>query len=207
MFSSAQLLAQGKAGIEQYNYIGAPGESAFVPVVHFETKRGWYTEARYNDDEQNTFSLYSGKRFSREGNTSWSVTPMLGVCLGYLKGSSAGVYFDLEVNNFYFSAETQYTVAFDKVNENYFYNWSETGFSISDHFYTGLTFQFTKYPKENTIDPGIVAGLSFKNISFPVYVFNPFNNGGRYFVLGLNYEYSLKKKKKPALYAAEIISR
>jgi hypothetical protein len=54
--------------------------------------------------------------------------------------------------------------------------------------------QYTRQIDNNSFEPGFVAGLEIKNFSFPVYVFSPFRSGC-YFVVGISYEYNLKKKK------------
>jgi hypothetical protein len=190
------LQAQSKAGIEQYQYLGKSGENTILPILHFEGAKGWYAEARYNYDELKTFSLYVGKSFSGGNDLSWSFTPMIGYAVGNLRAGSLGLNIDLEQAGFFLSAQSQFTVALDKENTNFFYNWSELGYSVTDHFFAGLTMQFTRQSQISDIEPGVLAGIGFKNISFPVYMFSPFSNANRYFVVGMNYEFTFKKKHK-----------
>src|ERR1700730_2411314 len=91
-----QVNAQSKGGIEQYNYFNNSGMSTIMPIVHFENKKGWYSEVRYNYEELKTFSLYAGKSFSYNGFLSGSDTPMFGVLIGNLKGGSAAINIDIE---------------------------------------------------------------------------------------------------------------
>lgn len=191
---STGLQAQTKAGIEQYQYLGRPGENTILPILHFESTKGWYAEARYNYDELQTFSFYAGKSFSGGQNFSWSLTPMLGFAVGNLQAGSTGLNLDLEYQNLFLSAQSQFTVALDKVNTNFFYNWSELGYTVSKNFFAGLTLQFTRQSHVSDIEPGLMAGLEFKNISFPIYVFKPLSPA-RYFIFGVNYEFTFSKKK------------
>jgi hypothetical protein len=75
---------------------------------------------------------------------------------------------------------------------NFFFSWSEAGYNISRNFFAGLAIQYTGQQEMKNAEPGFVAGINFRNISIPVYMFNPFRPG-RYFVWGLNYEYRFKK--------------
>jgi hypothetical protein len=199
-------LAQPKAGAELYVYTGMPFSEAIVPVFHLQSVNNWYAELRYNYEDAKTLSLYGGKIFSGGNNLAYNITPMAGFSTGRFTGVSFAVNADIEWKNFFFSSQTQYSIAIKKNDsitikksaENFFFSWSELGYTISDHFFAGLAMQYTKQGSENDFEPGFLAGLSFKNLSFPFYVFSPFRQE-RYFVLGVNYEFSLKKRKKSVL--------
>jgi hypothetical protein len=96
-------------------------------------------------------------------------------------------------------AQSQYSIATKKTATDFFFNWSELGYNISERVFGGLAMQYTRQDNENFVEPGFVVGMNFKNVSFPVYVFSPFRSGC-YFVVGLNYEYSFKKKNKQLTY-------
>jgi hypothetical protein len=187
--------SQSKWVFEQYNYIRQPDASAFVPMVHFETKNNWYGELRYNYEDVQTLSLYGGKTFNGGRSFSWSFTPMVGYSTGRFTGVSAAMNNDAAWKDLYFSAQSQYSMATKTDMANFFFNWSEAGYSFSDHFYSGIAIQYTRQQQKDYLEPGIVNGLCFRNFSLPFYVFNPLK-GDCYFVLGLNYEYNLKKKSK-----------
>ena len=70
-----------KGGIEQYQYLGKGTANAIVPVLHFQNSKGWYAEARYNYDENNTFSLLGGRSFQLDKNGFSSIVPMIGFSL------------------------------------------------------------------------------------------------------------------------------
>jgi hypothetical protein len=190
---SFNAAAQSKWVFEHYNYIRQPDEAVFVPMFHFETEKKWYAEVRYNYEDAGTVSLFAGKSIVGGNELSYTVTPMVGYSLGRFTGASLATNFDAEWKNFYLSAQSQYSAATKKDITNFFFNWSEIGYSISDHFFTGLAMQYTLQDGLKDFQPGLLAGLNFKGISFPVYVFSPFDQK-RYFIVGLNYEYNFKKK-------------
>ena len=127
---------------------------------------------------------------------------MAGYSTGRFTGLSLAINTDAEWKKIFLSSQTQYSLSIKKNDsliikknaDNFFFSWSELGYNFSDHFFAGLAMQYTCQAGENDFKPGFLAGLSFKNLSFPCYVFSPFHPG-RYFVLGVNYEFNLSKKK------------
>ena len=195
VLSASVAKAQSKWVFEQYNYIRQPEASAFVPMIHFQTKTNWYGELRYNYEDVQTLSLFGGRTVSGGNSLTWSFTPMAGYSTGKFTGVSAAVNNEAEWKDFYFSAQSQYSKATKADLANFFFNWSELGYSFSDFFYTGIAMQYTWQQQKGYLEPGIVNGICFRNFSLPFYVFNPLKSDC-YFVLGLNYEYNLKKKNK-----------
>ncbi|NOT52259.1 MAG: hypothetical protein HOP10_13385 [Chitinophagaceae bacterium] len=185
--------AQAKGGVENYNFLSQGEDHIWMPVLHYEAKKGMYAELRYNYEDVKTFSVFGGKIFSGKDN-SLSVTPMIGFSIGQFTGVSVAANVSAERNNFFLSSETQYSIGAKKSSGNFLFNWSEIGYSISPNLFAGLSFQYTLQDGAGDPDPGLMAGISLKNFSIPVYVFNPFKKD-QYFVLGLNYEYQLKKRK------------
>jgi hypothetical protein len=190
-----ELSAQSKMGFENYNYLGQGSDGAIVPMVSFETKNNWHAEIRYNYDEVNTISFYAGKTFSGGKDFAFSITPMAGFAAGDFTGYSLATNIDLEWKNFYASTQSQYSIGAGKEMGSFFFNWSELGYTISKNLFAGLAIQYTLEKGENIKEPGLMAGLSFGNLSLPVYVFQPFGNE-RYWVVGLTYELNLTRKKK-----------
>jgi hypothetical protein len=186
--------AQSKWVFENYNYWGRQTSGIFVPMIHFETKNNWYAEMRYNYEDAQTLSFYGGKTFSGGNAVTYSITPMTGFSTGRFTGMSLANNIETEWKNFYVSSQSQYSIALRNNNQDFFFTWSELGYNISDHVFSGLAMQYTLQADNNIFEPGIVAGFRFKNISVPFYIFSPFRSGC-YFVLGLNYEYNFKKRK------------
>jgi hypothetical protein len=66
---------------------------------------------------------------------------------------------------------------------------------VSKHFFTGPAIQYTREEGSDEWHPGWIVGLSFGRVTMPVYWFNPFQGQG-YFVVGINYEFVTRDKKK-----------
>ena len=184
---------QAKSGIENYNQLSRGNEYVWMPVVHYEAKKGMYAELRYNYEDLKTFSIYGGKTFTGGTDLKHSITPMAGYCIGKFTGLSLATNAEAEWKDFYLSTQTQYSIATKKDIANFFFSWSEAGYNISRNFFAGLAIQYTRQQGADDIQPGFVAGLDFKNLSIPFYLFSPFQPG-RYVVLGFIYEYHLKRK-------------
>ena len=191
------LPAQSSLLLENYYYKGQ-GINTVVPMFHLETKNNWYGELRYNYEDINTLSLYAGKTIAGGNALQYCITPLLGYSAGRFRGPSFAVNAEAEWKNFFASSQTQYSLSLKTTEESFFFTWSEAGYAICDYFFAGLALQYTRLNCGDNFEPGFVAGLSFKNISFPCYIFSPFQ-AERYFVFGLNYEFSLKKKKQVTL--------
>ena len=186
--------AQSKWVVENYSYLGQPGEGTIVPMIHMETKKNWYAELRYNYEDAQTLSLFAGKTLAGGKGVTYSVTPLAGFSVGNFTGISLGVNTDIEWKNFYVSAQSQYSMGTKKEVADFFFNWSELGYNITPSLFAGLAMQYTVQSGSTELEPGFVAGLAIKNFSFPLYVFSPFQTRG-YFVVGFNYVFSLNKKK------------
>ncbi len=195
--------AQWRAGIEQYFYTHTPIAAAFVPMVHLQSPGNFYAELRYNYEDAKTLSLYAGKTFLGGNDLEYKITPMVGYSTGRFTGISFAVNADVEWKNLFISSQTQSgmslrkndTLSAKKNAGDFFYSWSELGYNLTDHFFGGVSVQDTRQTGGNIFETGILAGLRFKNLCFPFYVFNPFHQD-RYFILGVNYEFSLKRKNE-----------
>ena len=185
-------ISQSHGGVEQYYYSGFKRTSTVVPKAYFQNKQNWYTEVRYNYDELETISFNAGKTFSGNNAVSYSITPLAGIMAGKLNGASLGLNVESEFRNIFLSAASQYSFSPNKNDVDYFFNWSEVGYQVTENLFTGVAMQLTHlYNQTNQWEPGIMAGVSINKWTFPLYIFNP-AAGNRYIVLGINIEWKNK---------------
>jgi hypothetical protein len=193
LHASINADAQSKLAFEQYNYIRQPDAAVFVPIVRLETNNNWHLETRYNYEDAATLSVFAGKTFTGGKDVEFSITPMAGLSSGTFTGVSFGTTTEASWKKIYLWAQSQYSKATKKNTADFFFNWSELGYDISDRFFAGAAMQYTRQTGLNVFEPGLLGGVNYKKFSFPFYVFKPFSSGS-YFVLGINYEYTMKKK-------------
>lgn len=186
--------SQAKSGVESYNLLSQGKNYVWMPVIHYQSQKGFYTELRYNYEDMQTVSLFGGKTFQAGKELDCTMTPMLGFSAGNFSGVSVAVNAEADWKNLYLSTQTQYSVSAKKDVSDFFFSWSELGFNFSRLFFAGIAVQYTRQEGENYTEPGFLAGLSFKNFSIPFYLFKPFSQD-QYIILGLNFEYNLKKRK------------
>ena len=180
--------SQMHGGLEQYYYTGVK-EASVVPKIYYEAKNTWYGEVHYNYEEFETASLNVGKVFAHKNELSYSITPFAGVVLGKLNGGNLGSNIDADYKKLFFSSESQYTVSIERRTENFFFNWSEAGYQLTEFLYAGFALQVTHpYEIKNNWQPGVMLGLSYKRWTFPVYAFNPGGQNSN-FVVGINWEW------------------
>jgi hypothetical protein len=195
MFYSTAF-TQSKTGMENYNMISRSKEYLWMPIIHYHTKKGIYTELRYNYDADKAFSVNAGKTFSKQGELSFDVTPMIGLVMGSMKGYNLNLNQEAEYKKFFYSTQAQYTFVATNKNENFFYSWMEAGYNISKKLFAGVSCQLTKLKTVAMFaDAGVMAGISFGNFSFPIYYFRPFSKNS-FVIAGINYEWQLKTKRK-----------
>ncbi|MEO7983765.1 MAG: hypothetical protein ABI688_06765 [Bacteroidota bacterium] len=192
---SATAFSQSKTGLQNYNFLGRGKEYVWMPVFHYQATKGFYAELRYNYEDVQTLSLFAGKTFTGRNDLEWAITPMVGFSTGKFTGASLAVNAEAEWKDFYFSTQAQFSRSTESATDNFFFNWSEGGYNLSENFFGGIAVQFTGMQNGCELEPGFVAGLNLKNLSVPVYIFNPFKQG-TYFVLGLNYSFDLKRNIK-----------
>lgn len=196
IFFAVQLPAQARSGMENYHQVGEAQSYLWIPMLHYTSQKGYYAELRYNYEDAGTVSLFAGKSFRLNRNQfSGTLTPMLGYSAGNFQGVSVALNTEISISGFYFSSQMQYSLGLAKSKDNFYFNWSEAGYDLTEKVFAGLAFQYTQQAAVGEFDPGLVIGLNAGDFSFPVYWFRPF--GKHPFVMaGLNYEFRLKGKKR-----------
>jgi hypothetical protein len=190
MYGSAR--SQEKGGLEQYYYAGV-GNSSVVPKMYYQSTNNWHGEIRYNYEELQSISFNAGKEFSLYKRLGLTVTPMGGIVLGKLNGGSIGSNINLDYKKVFVSLESQFTFSVEKKSQNFFFNWSESGYQFSDLVYAGIALQVTHlYETKNSWQPGLMVGFCYKSWTFPLYAFDPVNNRRNY-VVGINWEWAKEK--------------
>lgn len=202
------IFAQSKITFEQYRIINTGQSPGYMPIMQYQHPKNWYAEARYNYEDAETFSLYLGRAFTGGTHTlNYSIVPMLGGSMGRWQGISTGLNINVDLNNFFFSSQSQYNI-----------HDQPPGMAITSYMtganwvyqslkwlYAGLSLQHTHDRLiGHDVQPGFMVGFTFNRFTIPVYTFEPFSNG-RNFIVGVTMEWKNKKKKQPVLVKSEYI--
>jgi hypothetical protein len=155
-----------------YGYIVLEDDD-FV-TLSFTADRGrLHLEARYNYEDLDTGSLWAGFNLAGGGDVSYELTAMLGAAFGATDGVLPGYRGALCWKAFDLSSEGEYLFDSDDRAQDFFYSWSELGWSRAQ-LRVGLAAQRTRvYRTDADIAPGLFAGVSISGRDAAVYVFEP----------------------------------
>jgi hypothetical protein len=184
--SSASPLAVSATG---YYYFFPGSSNNTLTLIGYIDYKSLHLEPRYNYEGQNTGSVFAGWKFEAEGKFSLAVTPMMGIVFGNLKGFAPAFELELSYKAFDFYTENEYVVDQAGSEFNYFYTWTELGYSPFEKFRTGISAQRTRlYETGLDIQRGFFAEYSFWKLTAGIHYFNPFTTD--YFFIGsLNFEF------------------
>lgn len=141
----------------------------------FAADRGrLHLEGRYQYEGLETGSLWLGWNFSGGDAVLFELTPMVGAVFGDTDGVAPGYRAALAWRRLDFATEGLYLFAADESGDDFFYNWSELGWSPLEWLRLGFVVQRTRvYETEFDIDRGFFAGLAWRDATFTTYVLNP----------------------------------
>jgi len=134
--TSASPLSVSASG---YYYFFPGSENNTLTLIGYLDYKSFHLEPRYNYEEQNTGSVFAGWKFEAEGKLSFAATPMIGVVFGSLKGVAPGLELELSYKKFDFYSESEYVIDQEGSDFNFFYTWTELGYSPTEN--SGQVFQ------------------------------------------------------------------
>lgn len=171
-----------------YYYFFPETDNNTLTLIGYLEYKSVHLEPRYNYEGQHTGSVFAGWKFGSEGNINWAVTPMIGIVFGNLKGFAPALELELSYKAFDFYTENEYVIDQAGSQYNFFYTWTELGFSPTKKFRTGISIQRTLlYETGLEIQRGIFTEYSFWKLTAGVHYFNPFS-GKYFFIASLNFE-------------------
>jgi len=152
--------------------------------------RDWlHLEARYNYEGLDTASIWAGYTASGGTAVAWEITPMLGGVFGDTTGVAPGLKGSLGWWLLELYGESEYVFDTADRSDSFLYIWSEATLSPVDALRFGLVTQRTRaYQSDRDIQRGVMAGVTFKQLSLTGYVFNPDQDKPHFvFAVGLTF--------------------
>ncbi len=162
-----------------------PEDFIFSPIYGID--KGWlHLEARYNYEDQNTFSAWFGYNFSGGNKFQYTVTPMIGGLVGSINGISPGLELDFDFCGFNFNSASEYVFDLQGKENDFFYNWTDFTYTPLDWLWFGISTQRTRlYQDKLDFQYGPMLGGGYKWLGLTAYWYNPLSNN-QYFVLYLS---------------------
>ena len=156
----------------EVNFYFMPDDIFIVPVMKVD-KGKLHLEARYNYEDDETVSIWTGYNFCGGNKFNFIFTPMVGGVFGNTDGLSAGLEMNLAFKRFEFYSESEYLFDAESEQSNFFYNWSDLTYSPLANFWFGLSAQRTKlYETDLELQRGILVGFAVKKLEVTAYVYN-----------------------------------
>ena len=153
-------------------YLIPNGDSYVQPT--FTSDHKWlHLEARYNNENFRTGSLWAGYNFSWGKTWQFAVTPMIGGVFGRTNGIAPGCEASLTWKKLEFAINNEYVFDTTSKSGNFYYNWPQFTYSPLQWLQLGLVAQRNKtFQTKLDVQRGFFVGLLYKKFGFTTYVFN-----------------------------------
>jgi hypothetical protein len=140
----------------------------------FTADRKWlHMEARYNNENLRTGSLWAGYNFSAGKTLVLDVIPMIGGVFGQTTGIAPGCEASLTYKKVRVSISNEYVFDTSHSSGSFYYSWPQLTYSPTDWLRMGLVAQHTKaFHTSLDIQRGFFVGVSHKKVEFTTYIFN-----------------------------------
>lgn len=179
--------AQGQSEPEPWrfsasiSYYDVPGSQDFWDPIFTADHGRLHLEARHNYVSVDTTSVWAGVNFSAGKNWNFDSTLQFGFVDGSVEGAGAG--YELTLNRAWFTLSSQGEYIYDWQGDqgDSLYSWTEVTGSPADWCRLGIVLQTTNnYGTSDDIQPGVVAGFSYKRYAFELDVLDPDLDGTQY---------------------------
>jgi hypothetical protein len=133
-----------------------------------------HLELRYNYEAIKTGSIWLGYNFSFGDKLTFAVTPMLGGIFGDLTGVAPGYTLTVGYKQIELFSQGEYFVDAGNRAGNFFYTWSELGWTPVSWFRLGLAVDRTRaFGSDFEIRRGPFVGIQYKKVDFTTYWLSP----------------------------------
>lgn len=151
-----------------------PGEFTGIPVFKADHNR-LHFEARYNYEDEKTFSAWAGYNFEGGKEFQYSITPMAAIVAGRSNGIAPGLELNFAFRKFDLYSESEYLFDVNAKENDFFYSWTDLSYAPGDFFWFGLSAQRTRlYQTELEIQRGLLVGGAYYNWELSGYLYNLF---------------------------------
>jgi len=150
-----------------------PHDQSYGSPMFAADHRWLHLEARYNDEDQQTGSVWAGYNLSVGEKLVLDATPMVGAVFGNTTGVAPGCELALSYKRIELSSEIEYVFSTSDHNHSFLYSWNELVYTPVGWFHAGLVSQRTRaYHTDLDVQRGFSVGVTHKKINFTTYIFN-----------------------------------
>jgi hypothetical protein len=169
----------------EVNFYFFSNDFILLPILSADREK-LHLEVRYNYEDIKTISGWIGYNFSGGNNFEYAVTPMIGGVVGLSRGIAPGLEFALGFKGFELYSESEYLIDPANTQNNFYYNWSDLTYLITDWLGVGISGQHTRlYHTKAEIQRGLLIRGGFKQSELTAYFYN-MDVGNPFFLLTLS---------------------
>jgi hypothetical protein len=148
-----------------------------------------HLEARYNYEARASASVFVGWTFAGGTEVTWEVTPLIGTLFGRARGLVPGVEASASYKSFDVYLEAEYVLDREQSSDNYFYAWSELGWTPVEWLRVGIVGQRTRVvDNDRDLQRGVLAQVFAGRATISAYAFNP-DSSKRYVTVAVGVEF------------------
>jgi len=166
-----------------------PDETDYVSPV-LSADRSWlHLEARYNDENLRTGSLWVGYNFAIGKKLALDITPMIGGVFGRTTGIAPGCEASLSYKKVQLSISNEYVFDTTHKSGDFYDTWPQVTYSPINWLRVGLMAERTRaFQTSLDVQRGFLVGISRKKWESTIYIFNAgFTDPTVVLELGLNF--------------------
>ena len=150
-----------------------PNEDGYVQPTLSVDHKWLHLEARYNNENFRTGSLWAGYNFSWGKTWQFALTPMIGGVFGRTNGIAPGCEASLTWKKLEFSINNEYVFDTTSKSGNFYYNWPQFTYTPMQWLKLGLVAQRNKtFQTKLDVQRGFFVGVLHGRFGFTTYVFN-----------------------------------
>ena len=148
-----------------------------------------HLEARYNYEARASASAFVGWTFAGGKEVTWEVTPIIGSLFGRSRGLVPGVEASVGYKSFDVYIEAEYVFDRQQSSDNYFYAWSELGWTPVEWLRVGIVGQRTRVvDNDRDLQRGVLLQVFAGKATISAYAFNP-DSSNRYMTVALGFDF------------------
>lgn len=168
--------------IDAYYYI-MPNDKNTTTLITTADHSDLHLEARYNYEDEKTFSFFGGYNFETGNDVVLDLTPMTGFAVGNINAVIPGLELGISWKILDYYSESEYVFDLEGKENDYFYTWAELGITPFDNFRAGAVVTRTLlYQSDLEFERGAFVQYSFRKVKVLIYYFNPFSKDESYLI-------------------------
>jgi hypothetical protein len=153
--------------------VDPPGSDAHATALLYGQRGPLHLELRFNYEDIDTGSLFTGWTFEGGDELAFAATPMLGFVGGQTEGVAPGLELDLGWRRFAFYSESEYLFDTEDSSDDFFYSWSTLTYGLTEWLDAGLVAERTKLVDTDfELQHGLALEFTLSRLELALYSYN-----------------------------------